>query len=149
MVLKDCDKADDSKNEIIQHVVQRIQQVEITVDENKIKYYSTDGTSTKLPDCTYILQINKEIFEDCVNALEQPLIINQAKLRLLVSICHEFVYHKMHKYLLNDKWGKKRDEKTPPELFESGFYREDKVMSGRVIKKIEHLYILIYLAHKK
>jgi hypothetical protein len=55
----------------------------------------------------------------------------------------------MHKYLLNDKWGKNRDEKTPPELFESGFYREDEVMGGRVIKKIEHSYILIYLAHKK
>jgi len=54
MVLNDCDKADDSKNDYIQHVVQRIQQFEITVDENKIQYYSTDGTCTKLPDCTCI-----------------------------------------------------------------------------------------------
>jgi hypothetical protein len=132
LVLKDCDKADDSKNEIIQHVVERIQQIEITVNENKTKYYSIDGTC--------VLKINKKLFEDFVNALEQPLVLNQAKLRLLVTICHEFLHHKMHKYLLNDKWGENKDEKTPLEVYESGFYWEDEVMGGRVIKTNKSIY---------
>ncbi len=139
-ILKQCDKADDNKNEIMKHVLERMQQIEITVDKNKSKYYSADGTSTKLPDGSYLLEINKELLDDCVNALEQPLVSNHAKLRLLVSICHEFLHHKMHKYLLNDKWGNQTDETTPPDIAESGFCWEENVIGGRMIKTNKIIY---------
>jgi hypothetical protein len=117
-----------------------MQQIEITVDENRSKYYSTDETSTKLSDGSYLLEINKELLDDCVNALEQPLVLNHAKLRLLVSICHEFVHHKMHKYLLNDKWGNQMDEATPPDIAASGFFWQDNVIGGRIIKTNKIIY---------
>jgi hypothetical protein len=132
MILRECDQANDSKNDIKQHIIEGIKEVEITVDNTKSRYYPTDGT--------YILQINKELFEDCVNALDQPLVSNQAQFRFLISVCHEFVHHKLHKYLLNDKWGTTKDEITPPELRESGFYWEDEVVGGRIIKQDKNIY---------
>ncbi|CAF5028646.1 unnamed protein product, partial [Rotaria sp. Silwood1] len=142
-ILKKCDKANDTKNDIIQHIIERIQVIEITVDENRLKYYSTDGISYKSSDDTYILQINKELFEDCINAFNQPMVLNKAKLRLVISICHEFIHHKMHKYLLNDKWSKAKYEKTPPELVESDVHWEKHVIGGRVIKINKTIYSFI------
>jgi len=139
-ILKECDKANYTKNDIIEHIIERMQVIEITVDEKRLKYYSTDSTSYKSPDGTYILQINKELFEDCINALNQPTVLNKAKLRLVISICHEFVHHKIHKYLLNDKWSIERDEKTSPGLVESSFYWEDNVIGGRMIKTNKTIY---------
>ncbi|CAF5086314.1 unnamed protein product, partial [Rotaria sp. Silwood1] len=72
-ILKKCDKANDTKNDIIQHIIERMQVIEITVDEKRLKYCSIDGISYKSSDDTYILQINKELFEDCINAFNQPM----------------------------------------------------------------------------
>lgn len=129
-VLKECDKADDSREEIVQHIFERIQAIEITVIKNKSKFYSTDGLSDKSSNGTYLLQINEELFEDCLNVHLDPFMANKAKLRFIITICHEFVHHKMHKYLLNDKWGSDEDETTPPELEESGFYWENQVIGS-------------------
>ncbi|CAF3471379.1 unnamed protein product [Rotaria sp. Silwood1] len=142
-ILKKCDKANDTKNDIIQHIIERMQVIEITVDEKRLKYCSIDGISYKSSDDTYILQINKELFEDCINAFNQPMVLNKAKLRLVISICHEFIHHKIHKYLLNDKWSKAKNEKTPPELVESGFYWEKHVIGGRVVKINKTIYSFI------
>ena len=75
-----------------------MQVIEITVDEKRSRYHSTDGVSYKSPDDTYVLKINEEPFADCINALNQPVVLNRAKLRLVITICHEFVHHKIHKY---------------------------------------------------
>jgi hypothetical protein len=142
-ILKKYDKANGTKNDVMQHVIERMQAIEITVDEKRSKYYSTDDTSYKSSDDTYILQISKELFGDCINTLNQPTVLNKAKLRLVISICHEFVHHKIHKYLLNDKWSKAKNEKIPPELVESGFYWEKNVIGGRVIKIDKSIYSFI------
>ena len=142
-ILKKCDKVNDTRNDIIQHIIERMQVIEITVDERRSKFYSSDGISYKSSDDTYILQINKELFEDCINALNQPMVLNKAKLRLVITICHEFVHHKIHKYLLNDKWSEEEDETTPPDMVESGFYWEKHVIGGRVIKVNKTTYSFI------
>ena len=121
-VLKECDKADDSREEIMQHILKRIQAIEITVFNNKSKCYSIDGVSCKSSSDTDLLQINEELFEDCLNVHSDPLMANKAKLRFIVTVCHELVHHKTHKYLPNDKWGREENERTPPELEESSFY---------------------------
>ncbi len=138
-ILKECDREQDTEHDIQQHISEIIQQIQITVDDKKEKYYSVDGTSIKLSDGTYLLQINQELFDDCINTVEQAS-LNKAKLRLIVSICHEFVHHKMHKFLLNDKWGKSKEEITPPEISESGFYWEDHVVGGRIVKIDKIIY---------
>ena len=68
-ILKECDKVNDARNDIIQHIIEQMQVIDITVDERGSKFYSTDDISYKSSDDTYILQINKELFEDCINAL--------------------------------------------------------------------------------
>ena len=77
------------------------------------------------------------------------MILNRAKLRLVITICHEFVHHKIHKYLLNDKWSKAKDEKTLLDLVESGFYWEKYVIVGRVIKINKTTYSFITYNDKK
>jgi hypothetical protein len=45
--------------------------------------------------------------------------------------------------LLNDKWSKAKNEKTPPEPVESGFYWEKHVIGGRLIKIHKIIYSFV------
>lgn len=139
-VLKECDKADDSREEIVQHIFERIQAIEITVFQNKSKCYSTDDVSGKSSNDTDLLQINEELFEYCLNVHLDPLMANKAKLRFIVTICRKLVHHTAHKYLLNDKWRREEDETTPPELEKSGFSWENQVIGGRIVKMDKSTY---------
>ena len=111
-----------------------MQKIEITIDQQKRTNYSHDRASTKLSDGSYLLEINQEFIDDYINSSGQSSISNKAKLRLLVTVCHEFIHHKMHMYLLNDRWWKSRHERTPPDLGESGFYWENEEIGGSVVK---------------
>ncbi len=46
----------------------------------------------------------------------------------------------MHKYLFNDRWGRKKNEITASELNESGYYLENQVIDGRIVKMGKNTY---------
>jgi len=139
-ILHDCDHKEDTTQDVMEHILDRIQQIEITIDETKSKYVAHYGEAYKSADGSYVLKINIELFDDCINAHDQPTKMNQAKLNFIVSVCHEFVHHKTHKYLLHDKWGYGADEITPPDIEESGYYWENLVIGGRVVKQDKVIY---------